>query len=89
MVDSIAKIPSGVSDGQLMWTASYFYCTNIEGSYVFNFTDEETNMTESETRYTLGQHCRMSFQLNDLVRIKIYKNDHLSNSFYFFFPEVW
>ena len=68
VIDSIAKIPSGVSDGNLMWTASYFYCTNIEGSY--NYTEEIENSTDiySEMRYTLGKHCRMSFQLPNTVR---------------------
>lgn len=62
VVDSMAKIPSGILDGQLMWTASYFMCTNIEGTYTY------TNRTDnsSEVRDVLGKHCRMPFQLSQV-----------------------
>ena len=74
VVDAIAKIPSGVTDGQLMWTASYFYCTNLEGSY--NYTWEDSAGVEQwEIRHVIGNHARLPFQIpqfENSTRLRLY-----------------
>ena len=66
----MAKIPSGIGDGQLMWTASYFYCTNIEGSYVYSWNDS-MGVMRNETRSVIGNHARLPFRIPQ-VRNRIY-----------------
>ena len=59
VVDAMAKIPSGLSDGQLMWTASFFMCNDIQTTY--NYTNVTSNDFEDD-RAIQGLHCRLPFK---------------------------
>ena len=61
VLDTIAKIPSGIGDGQLQWTGAWDMCNDMT-SLFNNYSWSGVNASVREERWFNAQACRIPFE---------------------------